>query len=39
VRRLTNNPPAAERARLTASGDEAVIGVLQATRAVIGTPK
>ena len=38
-RLLTNNLPAAARVRLTASGDEAVIGVLYRTRAVIGTPK
>jgi uncharacterized protein (TIGR03083 family) len=38
-RLLTNNRPAAERPGLTASGDETVIGVLQATRAIIGAPK
>jgi uncharacterized protein (TIGR03083 family) len=38
-RLLTNNLPAAERGRLTASGDETVVGVLLTTRAVIGTPK
>jgi uncharacterized protein (TIGR03083 family) len=37
-RLLTNNLPAAERARLTASGDEAVLGVLYQTRAIIGRP-
>jgi hypothetical protein len=39
LRLLTNNLPAAERARLTASGDETVISVLYQTRAVIGAPK
>jgi uncharacterized protein (TIGR03083 family) len=38
-RLLTNNLPATERARLAASGDETVIGVLYRTRAVIGAPK
>ena len=38
-RLLTNNLPAAERADLTASGDETVIAVLHATRAIIGTPR
>jgi uncharacterized protein (TIGR03083 family) len=38
-RLLTNNLPAADRARLTASGDETVIGVLLATRAIIGTSR
>jgi uncharacterized protein (TIGR03083 family) len=38
-RLLTNNLPAAERAGLTASGDETVISVLYQTRAVIGAPK
>jgi len=38
-RLLTNNLPPAERARLTASGDETVIGVLYRTRAIVGTPK
>jgi uncharacterized protein (TIGR03083 family) len=38
-RLLSNNLPAAEAARLSTSGDETVIGVLRATRAIIGTPR
>ncbi len=38
-RLLTNNLPAAERARMTASGDETVLGILRRTRAIIGTPR
>ncbi len=38
-RLLTNNLPAAERARITASGDETLTGILGQTRAIIGTPK
>jgi uncharacterized protein (TIGR03083 family) len=38
-RLLTNNLPAAERSRITASGDQAVLGILFRTRAILGTPK
>jgi uncharacterized protein (TIGR03083 family) len=38
-RLLTNNLPAAERSRVTASGDQTVLGILFRTRAIIGTPK
>jgi uncharacterized protein (TIGR03083 family) len=37
-RLLTNNLPAADRARLTAAGDDAVLEILYRTRAIIGTP-
>jgi uncharacterized protein (TIGR03083 family) len=38
-RLLTNNLPAAERARITAAGDPAVLTVLDRTRAIIGVPQ
>jgi hypothetical protein len=38
-RLLTNNLPAAGRARMTASGDDTILGILDQTRAIIGTPK
>jgi uncharacterized protein (TIGR03083 family) len=38
-RLLTSNLPPAERARLAASGDETVLGVIHQTRAIIGAPK
>jgi hypothetical protein len=38
-RLLTSNLPAAGRSRLTASGDNATIGVLLRTRAIIGSPR
>jgi hypothetical protein len=38
-RLLTNNLPVAERARITASGDDAVLAILHQTRAIIGTPR
>jgi hypothetical protein len=38
-RLLTNNLPPDERSRLRADGDPRVVGVLLATRAIIGTPK
>jgi hypothetical protein len=38
-RLLTNNLPAAERPRFAASGDEAVLGILLQTRAIIGSPQ
>jgi uncharacterized protein (TIGR03083 family) len=38
-RLLTNNLPAAGRAHLRASGDNAITGILLRTRAIIGTPK
>ena len=38
-RLLTNNLPAADRSSIAASGDEAVLGILLRTRAIIGTPK
>jgi uncharacterized protein (TIGR03083 family) len=38
-RLLTNNLPASERSRITASGDQTVLGILFRTRAIIGTPK
>jgi hypothetical protein len=38
-RLLTSNLPAAERSRLTASGDNAIIGILLRIRAIIGSPK
>ena len=36
---LTNNLPAADRARVTASGDDTILGILHQTRAFIGTPQ
>jgi uncharacterized protein (TIGR03083 family) len=38
-RLLTNNLPAADRARVTASGDDTILGILHQTRAIIGTPQ
>jgi hypothetical protein len=38
-RLLTNNLPAAGQSRLTASGDNAITGILLRTRAIIGSPK
>jgi hypothetical protein len=38
-RLLTNNLPAAAQSRLTASGDNAITGILLRTRAIIGSPK
>jgi hypothetical protein len=38
-RLLTNNLPAAERSRITASGDQTLLGILLQTRAIIGAPK
>jgi hypothetical protein len=38
-RLLTSNLPAAQRSRITASGDQAVLGILFRTRAILGTPK
>lgn len=38
-RLLTSNLPAAGQSRLTASGDNAITGVLLRTRAIIGPPK
>jgi hypothetical protein len=38
-RLLTNNLPAAAQSRLTASGDQAITGILLRTRAIIGAPK
>jgi hypothetical protein len=38
-RLLTSNLPAAGRSRLTASGDNAVTGILLGTRVIIGSPK
>ena len=38
-RLLTNNLPSAQRARLAASGDAAILGILYQTRAIIGTPR
>jgi hypothetical protein len=38
-RLLTNNLPAAGRARMTASGDDTILGILYRTRAIIGTPE
>jgi hypothetical protein len=37
-RLLTNNLPSAQRARLAASGDAAILGILYQTRAIIGLP-
>jgi uncharacterized protein (TIGR03083 family) len=38
-RLLTNNLPSADRSGIAASGDQAVLGILLQTRAIIGTPK
>ena len=38
-RLLTNNLSAAGQSRLTASGDNAITGILLRTRAIIGSPK
>ena len=38
-RLLTNNLPAAGKAQLAASGDDAITGILLRTRAIVGTPK
>jgi hypothetical protein len=38
-RLLTNNLPAAERSRLTASGNNAATGILLGTPTIIGSPK
>ncbi len=38
-RLLTNNLPVADRARMTASGDDTILGILYQTRAIIGTPR
>ena len=38
-RLLTNNLPAAGRAHLAVSGDNAITGILLRTRAIIGSPK
>jgi uncharacterized protein (TIGR03083 family) len=38
-RLLTNNLPAAGKAHLAASGDNAIVSILLQTRAIIGTPK
>lgn len=38
-RLLTNNLPAAERRRLRATGDPAVLGVVRRTRAIVGDPR
>jgi hypothetical protein len=38
-RLLTSNLPAAERPRITASGDETVLRILRQTRAIIGMPR
>jgi hypothetical protein len=37
-RLLTNNLPAAGRSSVAASGDEAILGILLRTRAIIGAP-
>jgi len=37
-RLLTNNLPAAERARVTAAGDATVLAILDRTRAIVGLP-
>jgi uncharacterized protein (TIGR03083 family) len=38
-RLLTNNLPAAERSRITAAGDAAILAILDRTRAIIGLPR
>ena len=38
-RLLTNNLPAADRAHMTSSGDDTILGILHQTRAIIGTPQ
>jgi hypothetical protein len=38
-RLLTSNLPAAAKAALAASGDNAITSILLRTRAIIGTPK